>query len=97
MAYLSMMALASRPKIILELLLKVSPYTTINKVLMDRGFFGARLLDDLTISGFTWLMPVPRSESIKDHLSTIRRLSWWAGDWTIHESDGKRSATFTLW
>jgi len=96
LAYLPMMALANRPKIILELLLKVSRHATINKVLMDRGFFGARLLDDLTLSGFIWLMPVPRLDSIKDHLAKIRRESWWAGDWTIHESGGKRSATFTL-
>jgi len=96
LAYIPMMSLANRPKIILELLLNISRHTTINKILMDRGFFGARLLDDLTSSGFTWLMPVPRSESIKKHLSTIRGLLWWAGDWTIHESGGKRSATFTL-
>ncbi|MEM4728428.1 MAG: hypothetical protein QXH42_01520, partial [Thermoplasmata archaeon] len=34
--------------------------------------------------------------SIKEHLSTIRGFSWWAGEWTIRESGGKRSATFTL-
>ncbi len=96
LACLPLTALANRPKIILELLLKISRHTTINRVLMDRGFFGARLLDDLTLSGFTWLMPVPRSESIKKHLSAIKGLSWWTGDWTIHESGGKRSATFTL-
>ena len=96
LAYLPLTALANRPKIILELLMKVSRHATINKVLMDRGFFGARLLDDLTLSGFIWLMPVPRSESIKKHLSAIKGYSWWAGDWTINESGGKLSTTFTL-
>ena len=96
LAYFPITALANRPKIILELLLKIRQHAIVNRVIMDRGFFGTRLLDDLTLSGFTWLMPVPRSESIKAHLSSIRGLSWWAGDWTIHKSGGKRSATFTL-
>lgn len=40
-------------EIILEMLLKVSRHATIDTVLMDRGFFGSRILDILTLSGYT--------------------------------------------
>jgi hypothetical protein len=88
--------LACREELILNLLKQATQYICIKIVLMDRGFWSARILDDIDKAGFHYLIPVPRSEPIDKVLQEIKHLMQWVSPWSITSTDKKRTAQFTL-
>ena len=88
--------LAFRERLILDLLNEATRYVTIKTVLMDRGFWSARILDDLDKAGFIYVIPVPRSAPVDAVMLKIRHLMQWVSPWSITSHDCKRTAHFTL-
>lgn len=96
LAVVPILRLSLREQLILDLLNQAAQYIKINTVLLDRGFWSARILDNLDKAGFHYLIPVPRSGPIDDVLIRIKHLMQWVSPWSITSTDKKRTAHFTL-
>jgi len=96
LAIVPLAQLAFRERLILDLLNEAAGYITVKTVLMDRGFWSARILDDLDKAGFNYLIPVPRSDPVDAVMLKIRHLMQWVSPWSITSNDCKRTAHFTL-